>query len=35
MEQEKLIALVKKAQGGDSAAMERLLTHAHTTVSYQ
>ena len=35
MEQEKLIALVKKAQCGDSAAMERLLTHAHTAVSYQ
>lgn len=35
MEQKKLIALVKKAQGGDSTAMERLLTHAHTTVSYQ
>ena len=35
MEQEKLIALVKKAQCGDGAAMERLLTHAHTAVSYQ
>lgn len=35
MEQEKLIALVKKAQGGDSTAMEHLLTHAHTAVSYQ
>ena len=35
MEQEKLIALVKKAQGGDSTAMERLLAHAHTAVSYQ
>lgn len=35
MEQEKLIALVKKAQGGDSAAMEQLLIHAHTAVSYQ
>lgn len=35
MEQEKLIALVKKARSGDSSAMEQLLTIAHTTVSYQ
>ena len=35
MEQEKLIALVKNAQAGDSGAMEQLLTYAHTPVSYQ
>lgn len=35
MEQEKMIELVKQAQAGDSAAMERLLTCAHTPVSYQ
>lgn len=35
MEQETLIALVKRAQSGDSEAMERLLVSAHTSVSYQ
>ncbi len=35
MEQEKLIELVKQAQAGDSAAIEQLLTYAHTPVSYQ
>lgn len=35
MEETKLTALVKKAQAGNSSAMEQLLTYAHITVSYQ
>lgn len=35
MESKRLTALVKQAQSGDSAAMEQLLTYAHTSVSYQ
>lgn len=35
MEQERLIALVTKAQSGDTDAVEQLLTYTHTPVSYQ
>lgn len=35
MEKERIAELVRKAQSGDSRAMERLLQLAHTSVSYQ
>ena len=35
MEKEQLIALVRKSQSGDAAAIEKLLTFAHASVSYQ
>ena len=35
MEKDVLIELVKKSKNGDMEAMEKLLLHAHTSVSYQ